>query len=243
MPSPALAAGDLSPVRLIPSACGVGEEALGWLGGHVSLFPSTTLLPLRAPTPHAPLSAPGTTTQPALSLQLAGAWAGDDEGNLCRSQIPQTPPPVHLPPPPPRASTRGQLCVFPASRKRKVALSRSLSLWVLCKVRSPMPARAPLLSIGGSVDESDEELFTVPDLGAEPGSSKASPSAAVNPSGSGGSGGGDGEGRREKVRRGRNPQDREHRRLKRWFSLSLFHCPLCPLPFFPSPSPETWVGF
>ncbi|CAA6653827.1 unnamed protein product [Spirodela intermedia] len=42
---------------------------------------------------------------------------------------------------------------------------------------------------------SDEELFTVPDLGAEPSSSKASPSTP--------------------VRRGRNPQDREHRRLKR----------------------------
>ncbi|CAA7388227.1 unnamed protein product [Spirodela intermedia] len=78
-----------------------------------------------------------------------------------------------------------------------------------------MPARTPLIAIGGSVDESDEELFTVPDLGAEPSSSKASPSTPVNPSGSGGSGGGDGEGRRAKVRRGRNPQDREHRRLKR----------------------------
>uniref|UniRef100_A0A1D1XKJ3 Transcription factor HY5-like n=1 Tax=Anthurium amnicola TaxID=1678845 RepID=A0A1D1XKJ3_9ARAE len=64
-------------------------------------------------------------------------------------------------------------------------------------------------------EESDEELFTVPDWEAAPSSSKAAPNTVIRQSGIGASGGGDRAAGLVKVRKGRNPQDREYRKLKR----------------------------
>lgn len=72
--------------------------------------------------------------------------------------------------------------------------------------RAPPP---PYLSLG-KVEESDEDLFTVPDMESRPGdSAAASASAAADVQQSNGSGS------TGKRRRGRNPADREYKRLKR----------------------------
>ncbi|MQM20772.1 hypothetical protein Taro_053800 [Colocasia esculenta] len=82
------------------------------------------------------------------------------------------------------------------------------------------PPRSFLLfpRIRRSLQESDEELFTVPDLEAPPPSSKATSGSAIQQSSSGIVGARDGP---AKLRKGRNAQDREYRKLKRFFHIPI----------------------
>ncbi|KAG9460002.1 hypothetical protein H6P81_004510 [Aristolochia fimbriata] len=71
--------------------------------------------------------------------------------------------------------------------------------------RSGNNAACQLITVKNKVEESDEDLFTVPDMEARP-----SGSSMVSEVRQGSSGGGPG-----KRKRGRNPVDREHKRIKR----------------------------